>query len=105
MLQVALLDTSTSSVLFLTDSLSGSNSPITSLAVRLFSDSSDLINNREDTESKTMEDHVRLEVFVMTKDAHTVVIDGNTGGILCSQSIKSEKELTSPSLYIIGKCF
>ncbi|KAH8496874.1 hypothetical protein H0E87_019565 [Populus deltoides] len=98
---VALLDTSTSSVLFLTDSLSGSNSPITSLAVRLFSDSSDLINNQEDTESKTMEDHVRLEVFVMTKDAHTVVIDGNTGGILCSQSIKSEKELTSPSLYII----
>jgi syntaxin-binding protein 5 len=52
-----------------------------------------------------MEDHVRLEVFVMTKDAHTVVIDGNTGGILCSQSIKSEKELTSPSLYIIGKYF
>ncbi|XP_011035923.1 PREDICTED: uncharacterized protein LOC105133574 isoform X2 [Populus euphratica] len=100
--QVALLDTSTSSVLFLTDSLSGSNSPVTSLTVKLFSESSDLINNREDTESKTMEDHVRLEVFVMTKDAHTVVIDGNTGGILCSQSIKSEKELTSPSLYIIG---
>lgn len=103
MFQVALLDTSTSSVLFVTDSLSGSSSPVNSLAVKLFSDSSELINNQEDTESKTMGDHLRLEVFAMTKDAHLVVIDGNTGGIISSQSIKSEKEVISPSMYILGK--
>ncbi|KAG5237446.1 syntaxin-binding protein [Salix suchowensis] len=99
--QVALLDTSTSSVLFVTDSLSGSSSPVNSLAVKLFSDSSELINNQEDTESKTTGDHLRLEVFAMTKDAHLVVIDGNTGGIISSQSIKSEKEVISPSMYIL----
>ncbi|KAF9674595.1 hypothetical protein SADUNF_Sadunf10G0143400 [Salix dunnii] len=99
--QVALLDTSTSSVLFVTDSLSGSSSPVNSLAVKLFSDSSELINNQEDTESKTMEDHLRLEIFAMTKDAHIVLIDGNTGGIISSQSIKSEKEVISPSMYIL----
>ncbi|CAK7325876.1 unnamed protein product [Dovyalis caffra] len=101
--RVAMLDTSTSSVLFLTDSLSGSSSPVNSLAVKLFSDSSDLVNNPEDTESKSMEDHAWSEVFAMTKDAHIVVIDGNAGGILCSQSVKSEKKLVSPSMYIIGK--
>ncbi|KAJ6357548.1 hypothetical protein OIU78_005405 [Salix suchowensis] len=64
--QVALLDTSTSSVLFVTDSLSGSSSPVNSLAVKLFSDS-----------------------------------NGNTGGIISSQSIKSEKEVISPSMFIL----
>ncbi|KAJ6317798.1 hypothetical protein OIU76_013357 [Salix suchowensis] len=97
--RVAMLDTSTSTVLFLTDSLSGSSLPLKSLAV--FSNSFDLINNSEDTESTILEDHVRLKVFAMTKDACIVVIDGNTGSILCSQSIKSATELTSPSIYII----
>ncbi|KAB5544374.1 hypothetical protein DKX38_012486 [Salix brachista] len=75
--RVAMLDTSTSTVLFLTDSLSGSSLPLKSLAV--FSNSFDLINNSEDTESTIVEDHVRLKVFAMTKDACIVVIDGNTG--------------------------
>ncbi|KAJ6429271.1 hypothetical protein OIU84_020824 [Salix udensis] len=97
--RVAMIDTSTSTVLFLTDSLSGSSLPLKSLAV--FSNSFDLINNSEDTESTIVEDHVRLKVFAMTKDACIVVIDGNTGSILCSQSIKSATELTSPSIYII----
>ena len=98
-----MLDASNSSVLFLTDSLSGSSLPLKSLAV--FSNSIDLINNSEDTESTIVEDHVRLKVFAMTKDACIVVIDGNTGSILCSQSLKSATELTSPSIYIIGKYF
>ncbi|KAG5239961.1 syntaxin-binding protein [Salix suchowensis] len=99
--RVAMLDTSTSTVLFLTDSLSGSSLPLKSLTV--FSNSFDLINNSEDTESTILEDHVRLKVFAMTKDACIVVIDGNTGSILCSQSIKSATELTSPSIYIIER--
>jgi syntaxin-binding protein 5 len=103
MFQVAMLDTSTSSVLFLTDSLSGSSLPVKSLAV--FSNCIDLINNSEDTGSTIVEDHVSLKVFAMTKDACIVVMDGNNGGILCSQSIKSATELISPSIYIIGKYF
>ncbi|KAL9365202.1 hypothetical protein Peur_043075 [Populus x canadensis] len=97
--RVAMLDTSTSSVLFLTDSLSGSNLPVKSLAV--FSNCIDLTNNSEDTGSTIVEDHVSLKVFAMTKDACIVVMDGNNGGILCSQSIKSATELMSPSIYII----
>ncbi|KAF9676942.1 hypothetical protein SADUNF_Sadunf08G0055700 [Salix dunnii] len=75
--RVAMLDASNSSVLFLTDSLSGSSLPLKSLAV--FSNSIDLINNSEDTESTIVEDHVRLKVFAMTRDACIVVMDGNTG--------------------------
>ncbi|XP_061986682.1 uncharacterized protein LOC133705464 isoform X4 [Populus nigra] len=97
--RVAMLDTSTSSVLFLTDSLSGSSLPVKSLAV--FSNCIDLINNSEDTGSTIVEDHVSLKVFAMTKDACIVVMDGNNGDILCSQSIKSATELMSPSIYII----
>ncbi|XP_073267237.1 uncharacterized protein [Populus alba] len=97
--RVAMLDTSTSSVLFLTDSLSSSSLPVKSLAV--FSNCIDLINNSEDTGSTIVEDHVSLKVFAMTKDACIVVMNGNNGGILCSQSIKSATELMSPSIYII----
>ncbi|KAL9402353.1 hypothetical protein Peur_006202 [Populus x canadensis] len=97
--RVAMLDTSTSSVLFLTDSLSGSSLPVKSLAV--FSNCIDLINNSEDTGSTIVEDHASLKVFAMTKDACIFVMDGNNGDILCSQSIKSAKELMSPSIYII----
>lgn len=100
-----MLDISKSSVLFLTDSLSNSSLPVNSLAVKSFSDNISLISNPEDTESERMEDNIRLLVFVMTKDAHIVVIDGNIGSIICSQLIQPVKESTVISTYITGKYF
>lgn len=99
--KVAMLDLSTLSVLFLTDSVSNSRSPVKALAVKSFSDTISSVSNPEDIESKSKADHVESEVFIMTKDAHILVLDDNNGSILCSQSLQSEAELSVISMHII----
>ncbi|XP_057989734.1 uncharacterized protein LOC110657239 isoform X2 [Hevea brasiliensis] len=99
--KVAMLDISELSVLFLTDSVSNSRSPVKSLAVKSISDAISSISNPEHIESNRKADYVNWELFAMTKDAHVVVIDGNTGSIVCYQSLQSEKELSIISMHII----
>lgn len=102
-LQVAVLDTSTLSVLFFTDCVSDSNSPVISLAVKTFSDTDSLINSPEDSESKTSNNLGKGLVFTMTRDAHFVVIDSVTGNIVTSQLMHPKTDSIAISMYIIGK--
>ncbi|KAJ4841217.1 hypothetical protein Tsubulata_029998 [Turnera subulata] len=87
--KVAMLDLNASSVLFITDSLSDTSSPISSLAVRSFSDIVSLSNSSDDAEAKKMEEFVKCEVFVLTSDA-LVVIDGNIGSVSPDSSVNAE---------------
>uniref|UniRef100_A0A2P2MDG3 Uncharacterized protein MANES_10G011200 n=1 Tax=Rhizophora mucronata TaxID=61149 RepID=A0A2P2MDG3_RHIMU len=48
-----------------------------------------------------MADHVKWQVFILTKDANIGVIDGNTGSKVWSQLMQSEKELKVISMYIL----
>lgn len=102
--QVAVLDISTSSLLFVTDSLSNSSSPVIYLAVKSFSVTESLTKSTEDSDINTSNDSVRELVFFMTKDAYIVVCDSITGFILASQSIHP-KESNAISMYILGKYF
>lgn len=99
--RVAVLDTSTLSVLFFTDCVSDSNSPVISLAVKTFSDTDSLINSPEDSESKTLNNLGKGLVFTMTRDAHFVVIDSVTGNIVTSQSMHPKTDSIAISMYII----
>ncbi|KAK3229058.1 hypothetical protein Dsin_000939 [Dipteronia sinensis] len=102
--RVAMLDISTLSVLFLTDSISDSSSPVRSLAVKSFSDTNSIANSTKDSNINTSTDSTKSVVFFMTKDGHIVVCDSTTGFILASQSIHS-KESSVISMYILGKYF
>lgn len=102
-LQVALLHTSTLSVLFITDYVSDTSSPVVSLAMKTFSDTNGLLNGPEDSESKTLEDLGNRPLFVMTRNARITAINSQTGKIVTSQSMYPEKDSTAISMYIIGK--
>ncbi|XP_021888218.1 uncharacterized protein LOC110807390 [Carica papaya] len=99
--RVVMLDINKSSVLFVTDNISNPNYPISSLSVKSFTEVNHSINSEpEVSESKSLDSSQRLAVFVMTRDAHLVVLDGSSGHILISQS-NHGKELTAVSMYII----
>ncbi|KAM1406799.1 hypothetical protein ACFXTH_001430 [Malus domestica] len=98
--RVAMLDISTMSVLFLTDSVSNSRSPVICLAVKSFSDTSNTSHCPEDSESKSLDDPGNGLIIVMTRNAHIVVIDGASGNMVSSWTMNSKKELTAVSMYI-----
>lgn len=102
--QVAVLDISSSSVLFLTDSVSDSSSPVISLGVKSFPNTNNSINSLKDSNLDTSENPTRNVVFFMTKDGHIVVCDSTTGKILASQSLHL-KESSAISMYILGESF
>lgn len=99
--RVAVLDTSTLSFLFLTDCLSCSRSPIISLTAKTFSDSNSLINITDVSESETPENLGNGLVFVMTRDAHIIVIDSATCNMVTIQSMSPTKDSTAVSMHII----
>lgn len=102
--QVAMLDISTFSVLFITDSLSNSNSPVLYLAVKSLSDTSNLTISPKDSDINTSNDTKKEALFFMTKDAHIVVCDSTTGHIFFSRSIHHQ-ESNAIYMCIIGKYF
>ncbi|KAK3229090.1 hypothetical protein Dsin_001038 [Dipteronia sinensis] len=95
-----MLDISTLSVLFLTDSISDSSSPVRSLAVKSYSDTNSIANSTKDSNINTSTDSTKSVVFFMTKHGHIVVCDSTTGFILASHSIHS-KESSAISPYIL----
>ncbi|CAI0415766.1 unnamed protein product [Linum tenue] len=101
--RVALLDINTYSILFLTDSMSNSCSPIKLLDMRPSTETTSVIKDVGQSESKCMGNNANQEVFVVTKDGQFVLLDGNTGNIVFSQSLKAEEESTVISMHIIGK--
>nr|XP_011469925.1 PREDICTED: uncharacterized protein LOC101299721 isoform X2 [Fragaria vesca subsp. vesca] len=151
--QVAMLDISTSSVLFLTDTVSNSSSAVICLHVKSFSDTNSLSQSSlgsesknstdpeigmkpkdsesetvsdsgnglaipkdsesknvadpehgmsvKDTESKTLSKAESGLVFVMTRNAHIVVLDSGTGNMIRSWPLHPKMDSTAIALYII----
>ena len=94
-----MLDISSLSVLFFTDSLVSSSSPAISLAMQTFPTPSilDHSENRNEAEKEV--------IFILTIDAHVVVIDSTMGNTISSLTMEEHStELTAISLYILGKC-
>ncbi|KAM7271428.1 hypothetical protein ACFE04_030642 [Oxalis oulophora] len=73
--QVSILDITTLSVLFVTKSISIPSSPVNFMTVKLFSDSSSFMNSPKESETEKSEKIEQWVVFVMTKDAHIVIVD------------------------------
>lgn len=100
LLQVAVLDVDSPSVLFLTDCVSSSRSPITSLSVKTFPGIHQNILNPECGTSCEVAEELAL---ALTRDGHIILMDSNTGKVINSQPVHPEKVTTSVSLHILGK--
>ncbi|CAK9172123.1 unnamed protein product [Ilex paraguariensis] len=97
--QVAVLDISTLSVLFLTDSVSASSSAVISVALKTYpKTSSDNLNHHE---KEMLNESSREVAFILTRDAHIIVMDGITGNMISSQPMHPRKESTAVSMYIL----
>lgn len=99
--QVAMLDVSLLSVLFIVDA-SASISPVISLSVKSFSNPNTITSSPRDSESKTLNGPGKWVTIVLAKDAHVVVIDNATGNLVSSWSAHPKKGSTAISMYIIG---
>lgn len=101
--QVAMLDVSSSKLLFLTDRISRSSSPVVSLIVKSFPDTlSNSLDHSKDEKSLEPVDEV---AFILTKNAHITVIDSIRGDVISALLTQSNEESTALSMYIVGKCF
>ncbi|KAK8593214.1 hypothetical protein V6N12_045298 [Hibiscus sabdariffa] len=80
--RVAMLDVSTFSMLYITDSLSRSNFPVNSFAMISFTDTN--TNSPKDSKSTSLNDSEKGLAFIMTKDAYLAVLDGTTGHMVSS---------------------
>ncbi|GMI79896.1 Tomosyn [Hibiscus trionum] len=98
--RVAMLDVSTFSMLYITDSLSRSNFPVSSFAMISFKDINTL-NSPKDSSSKSLNDSEKGLAFIMTKDAYLAVLDGTTGHMVSSQSMPQKKESSPIAMYIL----
>uniref|UniRef100_A0A5B7BCF9 V-SNARE coiled-coil homology domain-containing protein n=1 Tax=Davidia involucrata TaxID=16924 RepID=A0A5B7BCF9_DAVIN len=97
--RVVMLDISSVSVLFLTDCVTSSSSPAISLAVKTFPDPHN--NSLDHSENRTSNASARESVFILTRDAHIVIMDSATGNMISSWSMHPNKESTAISIYIL----
>ncbi|EYU26793.1 hypothetical protein MIMGU_mgv1a0006321mg, partial [Erythranthe guttata] len=75
--QVAVLDTRSPSVLFVSDYVSSSRSPVISLAVKTFPDTHEISVKKPD--SQTESESAKEITFALTRDAHMTLMDSTTG--------------------------
>ncbi|CAA2983226.1 isoform 5 of syntaxin-binding 5-like [Olea europaea subsp. europaea] len=97
--QVTMLDTGSLSVLYTTDCVSSPTSPIISLAMRTFPDTRE--NSLKNSESGTVAESAKEVAFVLTNDAHMVLIDSISGKTISSQSIHTKEESTAICMYLL----
>jgi len=93
------LDIGVPSVLFVTNSLSDSGSPIKSLYVK--SSSAPTGSKSDPTDHNSINSEDDLLLCAMTKDGQTILLDGNTGKILAS-CLRPLKNPTAICMHIIG---
>ncbi|KAH1062100.1 hypothetical protein GYH30_005218 [Glycine max] len=96
--QVAMLDISSSSVLFVTKTESNTSSAVVSMHAN-FSDSS--LNKPLESVSDISENPGMGLVYVMTRDEHFVAIDTMTGNMACSRTMSPSVKSNVISMHII----
>ncbi|XP_010497503.1 PREDICTED: uncharacterized protein LOC104774696, partial [Camelina sativa] len=97
-----MLDIGVPSVMFVTNSLSDSGSPIKSLYVKSSSAPTD--SKSDPTNQNSINSEEDLILCAMTKDGQTILLDGNTGKIVAS-CLRPQKNPTAICMHIIEDCY
>ncbi|XP_076929896.1 uncharacterized protein LOC143594470 [Bidens hawaiensis] len=100
--KVAVLDAISSSVLFLTDHLVSNNSPVISIPIKTYSQTH--TNDPEQSGDTSSKDPEKEVAFILTKDAHVILVDINSGDKICCQSV-NPKESTAISIHLLDEKF
>ncbi|XP_042032977.1 uncharacterized protein LOC121779672 isoform X3 [Salvia splendens] len=98
--QIAVLDTGSASVIFVTDCISNSNSPITSLSVGTCPTRRNLADKSDNETESAPGSEV---VIVLTKDAQMVLIDCSTGNMISSQPTHPKEKSIAISMHILDQ--
>ncbi|XWS67252.1 hypothetical protein CRYUN_Cryun05aG0271400 [Craigia yunnanensis] len=101
--RVAVLDVSSSSILFVTDCVSSLLSPIISVSWLEFKNAHDLVKSSKHSETEVAVKPEEEIIFILTKDAKIIFIDGSNGKMIHPHPWHLKKEETALSMYIIGK--
>ncbi|KAL8257468.1 hypothetical protein R6Q59_029509 [Mikania micrantha] len=96
--KASVLDVISSSVLFLTDCLA----PIVSIAIKTYLKVN--INDPEQSGDTSSKDPEKELAFILTKDAHAVLMDIHSGNKICCQSV-NPNESTAISIYFLDEKF
>ncbi|XP_070037873.1 uncharacterized protein LOC107786215 [Nicotiana tabacum] len=97
--KVAVLDMTSLSVLFLTDSVSVGSSPLVSVIAKRFMHSDG--HSKSPKQSELPENHMEELMFVLTEDAKIYVIDGGSGKTSSLEPLHLKKVSTAISMYVI----
>ncbi|PIA32290.1 hypothetical protein AQUCO_04500116v1 [Aquilegia coerulea] len=98
--RVAVLDVSTSSVLFLTDCASSSSSPVMSIVLDTFSDIGNLKSPKH-SGSKNLKEPAESLAFILTRDSHVIVLNSMTGNMIIPRAMHPKTESSAISLHVI----
>lgn len=98
--QVAVVDTNTLSLLYLTNDVSNSRSPVISLAIKVFPETNHLEASPEESIPKIVNPPRKGILLVMTKKSDLAVLDSTNGELISFQSTNAT-ELTSVSMHLI----
>ncbi|KAK9159096.1 hypothetical protein Scep_005670 [Stephania cephalantha] len=101
--QVAVLDINSLSLLFLTNCLPASSSPVVSIVVKAFPDMSSLLNSPKNSGLLKLNDHGDEAIFILTRDSHVVIVDGTTGKVATPRPMHPKEESTGIGIYVLGK--
>lgn len=99
---MAIVDTDSFLVLSCKHYISGSTSPVTSI-VSISTNIGGCFDHAKLQENRA--DSIDGSFFVLTKDAHAVIIDGANGHVLSSRPLHPKKVSTAISLHVIGKSY
>ncbi|KAK6122036.1 hypothetical protein DH2020_044219 [Rehmannia glutinosa] len=99
--QVAVLDTSSPSVLFITDIVSSSSSPVISLVVKTSPDTHE--NSVKNPDNQTESESATEIAFILTRDAHMVLMDSITGNMISSLPMHPKEKSIAINMYLLGK--
>ncbi|KAL8517245.1 hypothetical protein ACS0TY_015467 [Phlomoides rotata] len=97
--RIAVLDVQSSSVVFITDSIS--NSPLISVFSKALA--YETTKNTNESAPKAPDNFRGESIFVLTKDASIYVIDGYNGSMISSRPVQLKNKSTAISMHVIEK--
>ncbi|KAL9242597.1 hypothetical protein vseg_016583 [Gypsophila vaccaria] len=98
---VAVLDMRSLSVLFLTNSVASSTSPVISAILKTFTDTHDSSRGSKHESSGNTEQSMEEYVFTVTQDSKVNVIDCKTGGTIATRPLHLKKEQRAISIFVL----
>lgn len=102
--QIAVFDVSSLSVLFFTEGISNSSSPIITMFWKEHSVATNSpLKSPRHSGAKSAINYAEEPLFILTKDAKINVFDGTTGNMISPRPWHLKKESVAISMYVIGK--